>query len=382
MKRLLCSLLLLGLTFSPLVAEDTPKADTPQAAEAAARSAADKLKANPDDVAALNQLASQNMLAIFKAIEADPKAAAAKLAEATKLIDSLEPTSDEAKTLLRRLKSQLGFLQTQLETAQTSLEDLEKKVAADPNDAANFAKYSRKLMSQIAPLVRSEPAEAEKLLNEAKAKLAKLADAATDETVKKQIAATLRSLSSLDRSLESAKKLAELIGKDAAPLQVETWVNGSPLTDADLKGKVVLLDFWAVWCGPCIATFPHLKEWNEKYADKGLVMIGLTRYYNYTWDEKAERASRSQGEVTPAEEQEMLAKFAEHHGLHHRFGIQSKESTTSKFYGVTGIPQVVVIDREGKVRLIRVGSGDKNATDVGEMLEKLIADKPAATGGQ
>jgi thiol-disulfide isomerase/thioredoxin len=377
MKRLLFSWLLLGLIVSPLAAEDKPQGD-----EAPARAAVEKLKENPNDVLALNQLASQNMVAIYKAIEADPKAAAAKLAEATKLIDSLEPTSDEAKTLLRRLKSQLGFLQTQLETAQSSLDDLEKKVAADPNDSENFAKYTRKLMSGITPLVRTEPAKAEKLVNEAKAKLAKVAEAAKDEGVKKQAAAALRSLGSLEGSIESAKKLAELIGKDAAPLQVETWVNGSPLTDADLKGKVVLLDFWAVWCGPCVATFPHLKEWNEKYADKGLVMIGLTRYYNYQWDEDAGRATRSTGEVTPAAEQEMLAKFTEHHGLHHRIGIQSKDSTASKFYGVTGIPQVVVIDREGKVRLIRVGSGDKNATDIGEMLEKLIADKPAATSGE
>ena len=70
------------------------------------------------------------------------------------------------------------------------------------------------------------------------------------------------------------------------PLAVKNWVNGTQLTDADRKGKVVLLDFWAVWCGPCIATFPHLREWNEKYADKGLVVIGLThKDYGFVWDE-------------------------------------------------------------------------------------------------
>ena len=287
MARLaLALLLLLGLTYSTFAAEDTPKGG-----EADGRAAAEKLKENPNDVAALNQFVAKDLYAAFQAIQADPKAAAEKLAEAKKMIDSLEPTTAEAKTLLSRVKSQLTYMQTQLETAQASLEDLEKKVAADPNDAANFSKYTRKLMSEISPLVRSEPAKAEKMVNDVKEKLAKINEASTDEAVKKQVAATLRSLASMEGSIESAKKLAELIGKDAAPLQVETWVNGSPLTDADLKGKVVLLDFWAVWCGPCIATFPHLKEWNEKYADKGLVMIGLTRYYNYTWDEKADRAT-------------------------------------------------------------------------------------------
>jgi hypothetical protein len=70
----------------------------------------------------------------------------------------------------------------------------------------------------------------------------------------------------------------------------------------------------------------------------------------------------------------MLAKFAEHHNLHHRFAIQ-KDRTLAEFYAVSGIPHVVLIDREGKVRLIRVGSGEKNAQDISEMLEKLIADR-------
>jgi len=167
-----------------------------------------------------------------------------------------------------------------------------------------------------------------------------------------------------------------LVGQKAAPLEVQAWVNGSPVTDDDLKGKVVLLDFWAVWCGPCIATFPHLREWNEKYAGKGLVMIGLTDYDNFDWDEQAGKATRSTEEVAPEQEQAMLVKFAAQHKLTHRLGIQ-KEHALSKYYGVTGIPQVVVIDREGVVRLIKVGSGEANAQAIGELLETLLA--PAAS---
>src|SRR6185369_13515348 len=183
------------------------------------------------------------------------------------------------------------------------------------------------------------------------------------------------------RDWEDAKKLAAVVGKPAAPLakQIQGWVNGEPLKDEDLKGKVVLLDFWAVWCGPCIATFPHLKEWNEKYKDKGLVIIGLTNYYNFQWDEDAKKASRATEKITPAEEQEMLVKFAESHELKHRFAIEANRSL-SEFYGVTGIPHVVVIDQQGMIRMMKVGSGEANTKEIGDLLASLLA--PKAAGGQ
>ena len=164
------------------------------------------------------------------------------------------------------------------------------------------------------------------------------------------------------------------VGDVAPEFEVET-VDGQPLKLSDFRGKYVLLDFWAVWCGPCIATFPHLREWHEQYSDKGLVIIGLTRYYGYKWDAEAGRATRASGDEkpTPEEENDALQKFAEANNLHHRITIQ-KDQTLSDHYAVTGIPHVVVIDRQGKVQLIRVGSGEKNANDVSEMLAKLIAE--------
>ena len=97
--------------------------------------------------------------------------------------------------------------------------------------------------------------------------------------------------------IQSAQRQVKVVGEQAAPLNVEMWVNGEPLKPEDLQGKVVLLDFWAVWCGPCVATFPHLREWHEKYAEKGLVMVGLTTYYGFRWDEAENKAVPSQETV-------------------------------------------------------------------------------------
>ena len=78
--------------------------------------------------------------------------------------------------------------------------------------------------------------------------------------------------------LESNKSRAEINamhGKPAPALALKDWLNSKALTPADLKGKIVVLDFWATWCGPCIASIPHNNELAKKYASQGVVFIGV-----------------------------------------------------------------------------------------------------------
>jgi thiol-disulfide isomerase/thioredoxin len=198
-----------------------------------------------------------------------------------------------------------------------------------------------------------------------------------DSPVKRLADNTKRNVDRMLQSLEMELKRAELVGQNAMPLQADVFVNGTPITDEELKGKVVLLDFWAVWCGPCIATFPHLREWQEKYGDKGLVIIGVTNYYKYDWDDENKRI-KSDKELTPENEQKAMVRFAEHHNLKHRFMVTPSGSTFSKDYAVSGIPQAVLIDKEGKIRMIKVGSGDANAHALDEMIKELLGAEGSA----
>jgi thiol-disulfide isomerase/thioredoxin len=56
---------------------------------------------------------------------------------------------------------------------------------------------------------------------------------------------------------------------------IETWLNSPPLTMKDLRGKVVLVDFWTYSCINCLRTLPHVTKWHEKYKDQGLVVVGV-----------------------------------------------------------------------------------------------------------
>ena len=377
MKAVYVSLVVIVFSVSGLLAEDSAKKES---TGKEAVSAAEQFKNNPDDMKAFTAWLNETFKEISELMESAPDDAEKKLAAAKSFISELMPESATGKSQLVRAKAIATSFEETLALRRVSLADLEKQVDAKPNDVELLRKYSRKLSLEIGPIARVEPEKAESLLNAAKERVQKLKDAATEDAAKSALDQFDRTFRSFVTSIEHGKKLAALIGQKAPALDVEDWANGSPLSADDLNGKVVLLDFWAIWCGPCVATFPHLREWQDKYSDKGLVIVGMTRYYNYKWDEESGRPVRSQekGEVSHEQEQTMLKHFAELHRLRHRFAIQTQGHSVAENFEVLGIPQAVVIDRQGVIRLIRVGSGSKNAKAIGELIEKLLTEKPVA----
>jgi len=172
---------------------------------------------------------------------------------------------------------------------------------------------------------------------------------------------------------------AEMVGKPAPEImKADFAINGDAVKLADLKGKVVLIDFWAVWCGPCVSTFPHLREWHQQYHDKGLEIIGLTSYYEqFGFDKEAGKLKKAEEKLTAEQEQDMLKTFAGHHKLQHRLLVLKKEDQRQTYdaYKVRGIPEAVLIDRKGNVRVVKVGSGEENAKALEATIKELIADK-------
>jgi thiol-disulfide isomerase/thioredoxin len=145
---------------------------------------------------------------------------------------------------------------------------------------------------------------------------------------------------------DRARQVA-LIGQPAPEIAIKDWLAGEAATLASLRGRVVLLEFWATWCKPCQEMFPKLKELDEQYRAQRLDVIALTRHY----------FARRDTASSEAEELELMRSILQKHELAFRVGV-AEDERTQDLYGATGMPTIALIDRAGIVRYAHFGGGE------------------------
>src|SRR5262245_22881069 len=144
-------------------------------------------------------------------------------------------------------------------------------------------------------------------------------------------------------------------GRTAPEITGQTWINSEPLRLADLKGKVVMVEFWTFACYNCRNVQPYVKEWHKKYAAQGLVVIGVH---------------------TPETDFERYSKNVEHYVREEQITyavVTDNDFATWTRYGNRAWPTVYLIDKQGMIRYLHIGEGAYAQTE--EYIRELLNEK-------
>jgi thiol-disulfide isomerase/thioredoxin len=126
-------------------------------------------------------------------------------------------------------------------------------------------------------------------------------------------------------------------------------LNGKKITNQTLKGKVVLFDFWATWCGPCKKASPLMQSLHKKYASKGLVVVGAN-------------VNDAKGAAS---------KYKKDHKYSYLFTTGGEDLLRKA--GFTGIPGFIFVDKKGVVQKVQLGFGDELSADFENTVRRLLA---------
>ena len=128
-----------------------------------------------------------------------------------------------------------------------------------------------------------------------------------------------------------ANELSEWEGRSAPDLAITT-TEGATLQLSEFRGRAVILDYWATWCGPCVLEIPHLQKVADEFP-QDLVVIGIS-----------------------SESMSVLQKFASSKSL--RYQVGNAASSPAPYAGITVVPTTFFIDREGTIRKVLRGYQD------------------------
>jgi thiol-disulfide isomerase/thioredoxin len=149
----------------------------------------------------------------------------------------------------------------------------------------------------------------------------------------------------------------EYVGTFAPQLTgLATAAGHVPASITALRGRVAVIEFWAIWCGPCRMTMPLLDGWQSRYGAQGLSVVGITT-------DPVDRA----------------AAFAAQSGIHYAIASDAT-NTTSTAYGVRNIPTLFIVDKRGVVREVSVGYDPAAHQQIERLVQQLLAEPaPAVT---
>jgi thiol-disulfide isomerase/thioredoxin len=131
-------------------------------------------------------------------------------------------------------------------------------------------------------------------------------------------------------------------------------IDGTRFTSKAIEGKVVLVDFWATWCGPCIAEIPQWNELYTRYQSKGLVVVGMTIRSGWTSDIKPDAVKLKMAYPV----------------------VVGNDNVEKGFGGIWGFPTTFLLNRKGQIYKKYTGTYPQKQAQIGADIQKLLTEKP------
>ena len=144
-------------------------------------------------------------------------------------------------------------------------------------------------------------------------------------------------------------------GQPAPEFTNDTWVNSEPLRLTELKGKVLLVEFWTFGCYNCQNVEPYVKSWHDKFKDRGLVVIGV-----HSPEFGHERVLKN------------VRNYVREHIIQYAVAIDN-DYTTWNSYRNHYWPAIYLIDKKGVIRYMRIGEGGYDQTE--KQIRDLLAER-------
>ena len=245
----------------------------------------------------------------------------------------------EAKRLLLVQEAQELFTKRDLEKAPAIIKQAGELLSANPDDAATAG-----LAMQLASAFEHMPG-GEALSKQAYETFGPIFEKSTNDSIRQ-----------MAESFQGTLRRLALPGN---PMKITgTLLNGQPFDQSTLAGKIVLVDFWATWCGPCIAEIPNVLEQYQKYHSKGFEVVGISL----------------------DQERDALEKFVTERKIPWPILFEPSEGSgwqhpLASYYGISGIPTVILIGKDGNVVSLNA-RGER----LGELLDELFKDSSGTEG--
>ena len=143
----------------------------------------------------------------------------------------------------------------------------------------------------------------------------------------------------------SLQPVDAMTGRPAPDITNPTWLNSAPLRMTDLRGKVVMVEFWTFGCYNCRNVEPYVKQWYQQYKDQGFIVIGV-----------------HSPEFAHEREIENVKRYLKEHDISFPVPIDNEFSTWNR-YGNRYWPAMYLIDKRGIIRYVKIGEGGYSETE-------------------